>query len=56
MNKEDLKAIRLGLKLSQADFASKLGITRVQVNRLENGKQPIQGSVEILALTLSASR
>ena len=35
---EELKTIRLSQYLSQADFANKIGVSFVSVNRWENGK------------------
>lgn len=35
---EELKKIRLSQYLSQADFANKIGVSFVSVNRWENGK------------------
>lgn len=38
MNPSEYKAIRESLKLTQAELAKKLGVTRKTVNSRENGK------------------
>ena len=50
---EQLKAIRLGLGLSQEDFAAELGMRRKSLNRLENGRRGVSGTVSRLALVLA---
>ncbi len=42
----DIKAIKDALGLSQADLAQILGISRVSLSRLENGKIPPKGEVQ----------
>jgi len=42
----ELKARRLNRKLSQREFAERLGITQEHYNRLENGKLPISRKLE----------
>ena len=41
MNPSEYKAIRESLKLTQAELAKKLGVTRKTVNFRENGKAEI---------------
>lgn len=51
-NGEDLRAIRLGLGLSQLQFATKLGLSRVYVGLLERGIKPVTERTKIAAFGL----
>lgn len=42
MERTELKLYRLRQKLSQAEFAKKLGYSRAQYARVENGEQEAQ--------------
>jgi transcriptional regulator with XRE-family HTH domain len=53
MTGKQLKAIREKLGLSQGQFAERLKVTRVSVNRMENGMQAVTASMELL-ITLVA--
>ena len=37
MNKEEIKDLRQRLKMSQADFANKIGVRQLSILRWENG-------------------
>lgn len=41
MQREELKQIRTSLRLSQAEFAARLGLSRVFVGMMERGDKPI---------------
>lgn len=48
MNKEELKALRARLNLTQSELALRLGIRRGQVAKLEAGECEIRGAVAVL--------
>lgn len=55
MNADELKALRLQLKLTQAELAGKLYISRDAVAKLESGKNNMSKPVEALAIQLHNS-
>ncbi len=49
MRPQEIKALRLGLELTQVEFANKIGVCFATVNRWENGhKKPTGLSVKVL--------
>jgi transcriptional regulator with XRE-family HTH domain len=54
----DFKSTRRALGLSQAELATRLGVTQATISRLETGKQPLDQrtllAVEALQLKLCA--
>lgn len=54
MRGDELRAIRQGLKLSQAEFADELGVTATFVGMMERGEKAIEKRTELAALYLSA--
>jgi len=49
MTGEELKAIRLSMKLSQDEFAKRLGSAQANISKMERGKLPIS---HILAIAI----
>lgn len=44
MDKEELKALRVKLGLTQKEFGDKLGLKRSAIAKLESGKNGLRGS------------
>lgn len=54
MNGVDLKEIRKGLRLSQSEFATAIGISQPYLSDLENDRRNITHELEVLILNLSS--
>lgn len=54
MTKDELKALRIKLGLTQAEMGELLGLKWVQVSRLERGESKITDSIGIIATRLWA--
>jgi transcriptional regulator with XRE-family HTH domain len=48
----DMRTIRQGLKLSQAELADKLGLHQTTISRFETGDLPIDKRTELALLAL----
>jgi putative transcriptional regulator len=48
MNKEDVKALRKKLGLTQAQLAEKMGVTLQAVQHWEQGRRAVTGSAKML--------
>ena len=55
MNGQNLKELRLKLKLTQEKMGEKLGISRDAVSKLESGKNTMSKPVKILLTHLESS-
>lgn len=55
MQPDGLKAIRKELGLSQQQFATALGVSRVLVGQMERAQAPIETRTELAALYLQAN-
>lgn len=53
MTATQYRRLRLTMRLTQAELAAMLGLTRETINRRESGKKPITGEAEIAILTLA---
>lgn len=45
MDRKQLKQFRINLNLSQSEFGRKVGVSRGTIERLENGKYELKGSL-----------
>jgi len=56
MNKEQVKALRKRLGLTQSKFAEKMGVTLQAVQHWEQGRRSVAGSAEKLMECLGKKR
>lgn len=56
MQGDELKALRQGLGLSQADFADAIGLSRVLIGQMERGQAPIEKRTAMAARYLMLTK